>query len=70
MTEWGSSMTTTRRQYVCRDGTNLMSKGREIRCDDYENHPFERVRDALCRHTLRVPVGYEVCRFPGAIDRG
>ena len=24
-----------------------MSKGREIRCFDYVNHPYERVRDAL-----------------------
>ena len=24
-----------------------MSKGREIRCFDYVNHPYEQVRDAL-----------------------
>ena len=47
-----------------------MSKGREIRCYDYVNHPYERVRDALMPgRTHRVPVGYEGCRFPGAIDR-
>jgi hypothetical protein len=29
------------------DGAMLMSKGREIRCYDYVNHSYERVRDAL-----------------------
>lgn len=31
-----------------------MSKGREIRCYDYVNHPYERVRDALKRDALTV----------------
>jgi hypothetical protein len=31
-----------------------MSKGREIRCYDYVNHPYEQVRDALSRDTLTV----------------
>jgi hypothetical protein len=31
-----------------------MSKGREIRCYDYVNHPYERVRDALKRDALSV----------------
>ncbi len=31
-----------------------MSKRREIRCYDYVNHPYERVRDALSRDALRV----------------
>lgn len=31
-----------------------MSKGREIRCYDYVNHPYARVRDALCKDVLRV----------------
>jgi hypothetical protein len=26
-----------------------MAKGRELRCFDYVNHPYEQVRDALCR---------------------
>ena len=47
-----------------------MSKGREIRCYDYVNHPYERVRDALKqRRASGVPVGYEGGRFPSAIDR-
>jgi hypothetical protein len=32
----------------------LMSKGREIRCYDYVNHPYEQVRDALRRDSLTV----------------
>jgi hypothetical protein len=36
------------------DGTTLMSKGREIRCYDYVNHPYERVRDALRQDALIV----------------
>jgi hypothetical protein len=32
----------------------LMSKGREIRCYDYVNHPYERVRDALSQDALTV----------------
>jgi hypothetical protein len=31
-----------------------MSKGREIRCYDYVNHPYEQVRDALKRDPLTV----------------
>lgn len=31
-----------------------MSKGREIRCYDYVNHPYERVRDALKENALTV----------------
>jgi hypothetical protein len=31
-----------------------MSKGREIRCFDYVNHPYERVRDALKDNALTV----------------
>lgn len=31
-----------------------MNKGREIRCYDYVNHPYEAVRDALSRDTVAV----------------
>jgi hypothetical protein len=31
-----------------------MSKGPEIRCYDYVNHPYERVRDALKQNALSV----------------
>jgi hypothetical protein len=31
-----------------------MSKGREIRCYDYVNHPYEQVRDALQRDAITV----------------
>ena len=31
-----------------------MDKGREIRCYDYVNHPYERVRDALKLNALKV----------------
>lgn len=31
-----------------------MNKGREIRCYDYVNHPYERVRDALRPDALTV----------------
>jgi hypothetical protein len=31
-----------------------MSKGREIRCYDYVNHPYDRVRDALKQDALTV----------------
>ena len=31
-----------------------MSKGREIRCYDYVNHPYEHVRDALRQDALTV----------------
>jgi hypothetical protein len=32
----------------------LMSKGREIRCYDYVNHPYAQVRDALKKDALSV----------------
>ena len=32
----------------------LMDTGREIRCYDYVNHPYDRVRDALKRNALAV----------------
>ena len=35
-------------------GRNLMSTGRKIRCYDYVNHPYERVRDALRQNALTV----------------
>lgn len=31
-----------------------MSKGREIRCYDYVNHPYEQVRDALTKDAVAV----------------
>lgn len=31
-----------------------MSKGIEIRCYDYVNHPYERVRDSLKRDALKI----------------
>jgi hypothetical protein len=31
-----------------------MSKGREIRCYDYVNHPYERVREVMSRDALAV----------------
>jgi len=31
-----------------------MSKGREIHCYDYVNHPYEQVRDALNKNALTV----------------
>ena len=34
--------------------THTMSTGREIRCYDYVNHPYEQVRDALIKDPLRV----------------
>jgi hypothetical protein len=43
-----------RRQSVNLGGTTLMSKGREIRCYDYVNHPYGRVRDALRQDALTV----------------
>jgi hypothetical protein len=36
------------------DATRLMSRGREIRCYDYVNHPYELVRDALRQGALTV----------------
>jgi hypothetical protein len=32
----------------------LKAKGRKIRCYDYVNHPYERVRDALKQNALMV----------------
>lgn len=32
----------------------MKEKGRKIRCYDYVNHPYERVRDALQQNALRV----------------
>jgi hypothetical protein len=32
----------------------LTAKGREIRCYDYVNHPYEQVRDALSKDALTV----------------
>jgi len=40
-------------QYDTAVGAMLRSKGPEIRCYDYVNHPYERVRDTL-RHALTV----------------
>jgi hypothetical protein len=37
-----------------RGETTSMSKGSEIRCYDYVNHPYERVRDALREDSLTV----------------
>ena len=34
--------------------TGAMTKGREIRCFDYVNHPYARVRDALVANALAV----------------
>ena len=31
------------------EGATLMSKGREIHCYDYVNHPYEQVRGALSK---------------------
>src|SRR6516162_9426744 len=36
------------------EGATLMSKGREIHCYDYVNHPYEQVRDALSRDAPAV----------------
>jgi hypothetical protein len=36
------------------DGATLKVKGRTIRCYDYVNHPYERVRDALKQNALMV----------------
>ena len=43
-----------RRLPIQLDGMMLMNKGREIRCFDYVNHPYERVRDALRQNALTV----------------
>jgi len=36
------------------EGATLMSKGREIHCYDYVNHPYEQVRDALSKDARAV----------------
>jgi hypothetical protein len=36
------------------DDATLRDDGREIRCYDYVNHPYERVRDALKQNALTV----------------
>lgn len=36
------------------NGTTLMNKTHQIRCYDYVNHPYERVRDALKDDALTV----------------
>jgi hypothetical protein len=36
------------------DGAALKAKAREIRCYDYVNHPYERVREALTQNALKV----------------
>src|ERR1035441_1725083 len=35
-------------------GTILMSTGRELRCYDYVNHPYARVRDVLSKEALTI----------------
>jgi hypothetical protein len=37
-----------------RDGASLMSTGREVRCYDYVNHPYARVRDVLSKDALAI----------------
>lgn len=37
-----------------KDGAVLMSKGREVRCYDYVNHPYARVHDALSKDALAI----------------
>jgi hypothetical protein len=39
---------------TCPIGATLRDKGREIRCYDYVNHSYERVRDALKQNALAV----------------
>ena len=39
---------------IYRGETALMSKGLEIRCFDYVNHPYESVRDAFKDHALAI----------------
>lgn len=36
------------------DGATLLSRGREIHCYDYVNHPYEQVRDTLSKDALAV----------------
>ena len=36
------------------DCMTLMNTRREIRCYDYVNHPYDRVRDALKQNALAV----------------
>src|SRR5579871_4170964 len=35
-------------------GPRPMSKGREIRCYDYVNHPYGRVKDVLTKNAIQV----------------
>jgi hypothetical protein len=39
---------------TCPIGATLRDKGREIRCYDYVNHSYQRVRDALKQNALAV----------------
>jgi hypothetical protein len=43
-----------RTQFVNLAGAKLVSKGPEVRCYDYVNHPYERVRDVLRSNALAV----------------
>ena len=36
------------------DGDRLKKQGREIRCYDYVNHPYARVRDTLVQNAVKV----------------
>ena len=36
------------------NGATLKAKVREIRCYDYVNHPYQRVRDALAQNALTI----------------
>ena len=51
---WYSSVTLVGRLNIDLDGTAFMSKGLEIRCFDYVNHPYDRVREALKQNALTV----------------
>jgi hypothetical protein len=41
-------------EFVLSDGATLRDKARDVRCYDYVNHPYERVRDALKQNALTV----------------
>lgn len=51
---WYSSLDVRSTTAVGPEGASLMSKGREIHCYDYVNHPYEQVRDALSKDALAV----------------
>ena len=53
MSQYGTGAVTSAREDSLSIWT-LMSKGREIRCSDYVNHPYEHVRDALRQDALTV----------------